>query len=229
MVYNLVAINHCLLSLLSVTPLLQNTHMPIIPNPPPHTHISLVHTHTHTNHLLTWITSTHPHTNAGPSVAVVWVDGQQAVITFTSNRDFSSIAYVSVNTSYTYAIHTNPVDYTLDPAIRCTLDYIGDNITQPLSFRQDATDRTVNIESTEMYFQSVAVYNVDGSVLACGTIFTSVDLDRPAVKAVFTSVVAGTVYLVDIGSECVNTATHALQVERCVHHAPALAGAVHRW
>ena len=41
-------------------------------------------------------------------------------------------------------------------------------------------------------------------------------------SAVFTSVVAGTVYLVDIGSECVNTATHVLQIERCVHCAPVL-------
>ena len=193
-----------------------NTRMPTIPNPPCTNHL-----HTHTNHMHTH-TPTHPHTNADPSVAVVWVDGQQAVIIFTSNRDDTSTADVSANTSYTYAIHRNPVDYTLKPTIRCTLDYIGDNITQPLNLRQDATDRTVNIELTEMYFQSVAVYNVDGSVLACGTIFTSVDLNRPAVKAVFTSVVAGTVYLVDIGSECVNTATHVLQIERCVHRAPVL-------
>ena len=211
-----VAINNCLLPLLSVTPLLQYTHAHHShPPPPPHAQITCTHTQI-------TCTPTHPHTNADPSVAVVWVDGQQAVITFTSNRDDTSTAYVSANTSHTYAIHRNPVDYTLDPAIRCTLDYIGDNITQPLNLRQDATDRTVNIELTEMYFQSVAVYNVDGSVLACGTIFTSVDLDRPAVKAVFTSVVAGTVYLVDIGSECVNTATHVLQIERCVHRAPVL-------
>ena len=189
---------------------------PPFPTPPCTNHL-----HTHTNHMHTH-TPTHPHTNADPSVAVVWVDGQQAVITFTSNRDDTSTAYVLANTSYTYTIHRNPVDYTLNPAIRCTLDYIGDNITQPLNLRQDATDRTVNIELTEMYFQSVSVYNVDGGVLACGTIFTSVDLDRPAVKAVFTSVVAGTVYLVDIGSECVNTATHALQIECCVHRAPVL-------
>ena len=200
-----VAINNCLLPLLSVTPLLQYTHAQH--SQPPHAQITCTHTQITCTHTQITCTPTHPHTNADPSVAVVWVDGQQAVITFTSNRDDTSTAYVSANTSHTYAIHRNPVDYTLNPAIRCTLDYIGDNITQPLNLRQDATDHTVNIELTEMYFQSVAVYNVDGSVLACGTIFTSVDLDRPAVKAVFTSVVAGTVYLVDIGSECVNTAT----------------------
>ena len=141
---------------------------PAFPTPPAqitctHTQITCTPTHPHT--------PTHTHTNADSSVAVVWVDGQQAVITFTSNRDDTRTAYVSANTSYTYTIHRNPVDYTLNPTIRCTLDYIGDNITQPLNLRQDATDHTVNIELTEMYFQSVAVYNVDGSVLACGTIF----------------------------------------------------------
>ena len=153
--------------------------------------------------------------------SVIWLDDQQAVVTFTSNGDGTSTAYVTVNTSYTYTIHPNPVDHTLDPSIRCSVDYTGDNITQPLYFHHDATDRIVAIAITELAFRSIAVYNGDGTVRACGTILPTTELlDIVALKSVFTSVVAGSVYLAEIGGECGQLP--ACTAERCVHHVPAV-------
>ena len=174
-----------------------------------HTHTSIIaqHAHTHTR----THTRTHTHTHMHTASSVIWVDGQQAMVTFTSNGDGTSTAHVSANTSYTYAIHQNPVDHTLDPSMRCSVDCIGDNITQPLNFHQDATDRIVAIAITELAFRSIAVYNGDGTVRACGTILPTTELlDVDALKAVFTSVVAGTVYLAEIRGKCV-------ELPACMH------------
>ena len=164
----------------------------------------------------------HVHT----AFSVIWLDGQQAVVTFTSNGDDTSTAHVTVNTLYTYAIHTNPVDYTLHPSVRCSVNYTGANITRPLNFHHDATDRSITIAIAELAFRSIAVYNGDGSVRACGTILPTTELfDMDALKAVFTSVVAGTVYLAELGGKCVKLPPGT--AEHCVHHAPVLV--LYRW
>lgn len=143
---------------------------------------------------------THTHICTHTAAATVWVDNQQAVVTFTSNGDGTSTAHVSANTNYTYAIHENPADLTINPSMRCSTNYTGSNITQPLDFSHDAVDRTINIPITQLAFRSIVVYAVDGSALACGTILPTTDLlEVTALKAVFTSRLAGIVYLANIG------------------------------
>lgn len=116
---------------------------------------------------------------------------------------------MTANTAYKYAIHANPVDHTINPSERCDVSYTGSNITQPLDFHQYAADRTVNIAIAQLAFRSIAVYSSNGSVHACGTILPATDLfDATALKAVFTSTVAGTVYLVEIGGEYSDSACH---------------------
>ena len=185
-------------------------------------HITHTHTHTHAHTHTHTHTQTHTHNTAS---CVVWLDGRQAAVTFTSSSDGNSAAHVTVNTPYTYAIHSNPVDYTLNPSIRCISDYTGGNLTQTLSFNHDAADRTVPLAITELAFRSIAVHNSSGHVQTCGTILpTTTLLDAVALKAVFTSVVAGTVYLAEIRGECIDSASYLPHTaEGCVRCVAVLA------
>jgi hypothetical protein len=132
--------------------------------------------------------------------AVLWVNGMRSTVTFTASGGGSSFS-VDVTTPYTFTINELPIDYTKPPMTRCDLGEIGSNITSPYMFSSEASSVAVPIAISRLAFRSLVVYN-GSSRVGCGNIvpFANV-LSHTVLKAVFTTQVAGTVYVIQVDED----------------------------
>ena len=100
----------------------------------------------------------------------------------------SSHVEVKVNVPHAqWQIHELPVDYSIDPKLRCKTEHVGQHL-----YSGRNKDIICNVTTTSLLLHSIVIL-VNGTVVTCGTIINHLP-DGPAYYVTFKSSVFGRIY-----------------------------------
>ena len=87
-----------------------------------------------------------------------------------------------------WQIHELPVDYSIDPKLRCKTEHVGQHL-----YSGRNKDIVCNVTTTSMFLHSIVIL-VNGTVVTCGTMFQHYFPVKPVSIVTFKSGVFGKMY-----------------------------------
>ena len=115
-----------------------------------------------------------------------WTGGINSHAILTLNGSHVEVEIVQVPHAH-WQIHELPVDYSIDPKLRCKTEHVGQHL-----YSGRNKDIIYNVTTTSLLLHSIVIL-VNGTVVTCGTIVDHLR-DGPAYFVTFKSGVLGKVY-----------------------------------
>ena len=119
--------------------------------------------------------------------ALLWTGGINSRAILTLNGSHVEVEIVDVPHAQ-WQIHELPVDYSIDPKLRCKTEHVGQHL-----YSGRNKDIIYNVTTTSLLLHSIVIL-VNGTVVTCGTMFQRYFPVKPVSIVTFKSGVFGKMY-----------------------------------